>query len=119
MDPPRLLARLLTLATAALLIVPHFTVRSASPHIRPLSNTTWPGVKLGPLFDVAVSGDYAYAVMGENGMSIFRISDPANPMPVGGAATGGAAYKIRVVNKLAYVAAENGGLRVYDVQDPG
>jgi hypothetical protein len=62
---------------------------------------------------VVLSGDYAY-VAGE-GLQIFNISDPANPI-LTGSTNNGVAYCIAVSGHYAFLACS--GLRIYDISNP-
>jgi hypothetical protein len=52
------------------------------------------------------------------GLSIIDVTDPAAPVASGFAATPGSATDLAVTGEYAYVAAETGGLRVYDIAGP-
>jgi hypothetical protein len=67
--------------------------------------------------DVALKGDLAYLV-GEVGLRIINVSDPANPAEVGGIVTEGFPLAVAVSGNYAYVAALEGGLRIIDVSSP-
>jgi hypothetical protein len=56
----------------------------------------------GGVFDVAVSGNYAYVVA--DGLRIVSIGDPQNPSEVGYYATPGSSYGIAVSGNHVYVA---------------
>jgi hypothetical protein len=67
---------------------------------------------------VAVSGHYAYVAVGDAGLLVIDVSDPANPRRVGGYDTPGNALGVAVSGNYAYVADYNAGLQVLDVSDP-
>ncbi len=71
---------------------------------------------------VAISGDYAF-VADDDSLQVIDIWNPTNPLYfkcIGSApiASSGNAYDVSVAGDLAYVAAYDGGLQVFDVSDP-
>jgi hypothetical protein len=67
---------------------------------------------------VAVSGNHAYVTIRGYGLRVIDISDPGNPVQIGGCATSGAAYAVAVDGDYAYVADGLNGLRVIDISNP-
>jgi hypothetical protein len=65
--------------------------------------------------DVAISGNYAYVVVGDPGLQVIDVSNPANPRRVGGYFTGWA-VGVAVSDNYAYVAGV--GLQILDVSNP-
>ena len=78
----------------------------------------WPGYLRGPALSVAVAGSHAYVAGGVAGLQVFNISDPANPVRVGGLDTSGYAQGVAVAGSYAYVADGDAGLQVINVSDP-
>jgi hypothetical protein len=78
----------------------------------------WPGWQRGPACGVAVNGHYAYMALGNAGMAVIDVSNPAKPQRVGGCKTGGAAVGVAVSGNYVYVADGSAGLVVIDVSDP-
>ncbi|MBM3879681.1 MAG: hypothetical protein FJ387_08170 [Verrucomicrobia bacterium] len=76
----------------------------------------WQGYARGWAREVAVQGQYAYVAASEGGLIIIDVSDPANPVRVGG--TSGAASRVTVSGNYAYVAAYGLGLEVINVSNP-
>jgi hypothetical protein len=70
------------------------------------------------LYDLSVSGNYAYAAGGVNGLQVFSLADPYNPTIVGSLDTAGSAFGVAVSGNQAYLADYCYGLRVIDIQDP-
>jgi hypothetical protein len=70
--------------------------------------------------DVALAGDYAYAVSTENGggLHIIDVSDPAAPFQAGFYAMPEFAWDVATAGSYAYVANGDYGLRIVDVSDP-
>jgi len=71
--------------------------------------------------DVAVSGHYAFLANGNDGLRIYDVSNPTNPICVGhtnDVGRGGCAMGIALFGDYAYVANSNDGMRIYDVSDP-
>ncbi len=66
---------------------------------------------------VALSGDYAFIADGGQGLSIVRISDPANPVFVTSAKLSGFASGVVVRGSYAYLSAWD-SLQVFNVEDP-
>jgi hypothetical protein len=57
----------------------------------------------GPIFAIAVSGDYAYVADGYDGLRIVDISNPAAPAEIGFLDTPGLVGGVTVVGSRAYV----------------
>ncbi|MEJ2627839.1 MAG: hypothetical protein P8078_04720, partial [bacterium] len=68
-----------------------------------------------PLYNVVVSGNYAYVADGQSGLRIIDISTPATPFEVGHYNTNGTAYDVVYASDTVYVADGAGGLKVIDV----
>src|ERR1043166_252947 len=93
---------LLALATALLpgTMVPVF----AQPNQLQLTlRGSWPGYARGPALDVTVVSNRAYVAIGKEGLAIFDVSNPAQPMRLAGIATSGLARKVQVAGNYAYV----------------
>jgi hypothetical protein len=70
----------------------------------------------GSLYDVFVSGSYAYVV--NDDLHILEVSDPSNPVEVGGVYTQERdAWSVYVSDDHAYVAGAR-GFRMFNVSDP-
>ncbi|MDP6771015.1 MAG: hypothetical protein QF704_10000, partial [Anaerolineales bacterium] len=71
---------------------------------------------------VHVSGKYAYVVSDSTGddLEIFDVSDPTNPIKVGGVDAAASATNVYVSGKYAYVTslATDDDLEIFDVSDP-
>lgn len=76
---------------------------------------------------VQVAGNLAYLADGNAGLQVFDVSNPANPVRVGGHNTLGNtrndnpywyAQDVHLSANLAYVAAWEGGLQIFDVSHP-
>ncbi|MCU0785788.1 MAG: hypothetical protein MUF81_17440, partial [Verrucomicrobia bacterium] len=75
----------------------------------------------GALLGLAVSGHYAYAACGVEGLRIFDVATPTNIVNVGHIDDdGGAGYAwaVAVVGNYAYLANHADGVRIYDVSNP-
>ena len=70
------------------------------------------------LLSIAVDGDYAYAGQGSNGIVVYNVSDPANPVEVATQASTGSSNGTFVDGTTLYVASGNVGLRTFDITDP-
>ncbi len=44
---------------------------------------SWPGYGRGPVMDLALEGGYAYLALGEGGLQVLDVSNPAGPVRVG------------------------------------
>lgn len=66
-------------------------------------------------FDLAVTDNLAYVAMGEHGLRVLDVSDPAHPAELGASSSPAAA--VEVAGKYAYVAAPH-GLQILDVSEP-
>ena len=69
------------------------------------------------IYDIAISGDYAYLACGTGGLKIVNISNPASLTEAGSYDTPGTAVGIDVSAPYAVVADGTGGLRIIDVSD--
>jgi len=69
------------------------------------------------LWDIAVSGGYAYVAADESGLRVIDISTPSSPVEVGSVDAIGDAIGVAVSGNHAYVATST-GLRVIDVSTP-
>lgn len=74
----------------------------------------WP---YGPVYAVAVSGDYAYFGSGTV-LQVVDVSSPAAPQAVGEVVLPGVVQSVAVSEGYAYVADEYASLRVIDVSTP-
>jgi hypothetical protein len=68
-------------------------------------------------YGVTVVGGYVYVADGENGLYIYDVSDPTNPVQMGHVDTY-FADDVAVAGAYAYVADETAGLRIIDVSNP-
>jgi len=71
----------------------------------------------GNAYGVAVAGHFAYLANYNDGLRIYDISNPANPVSVGHINHGFAAG-VALAGNLACVADSADGLRIYDVSNP-
>ncbi|MFB3894946.1 MAG: M6 family metalloprotease domain-containing protein [bacterium] len=81
------------------------------------SNVKFLGRTDGKHKDIVISGTYAYVAEG-GGMSIYSISNPANPQMVGYVPLEEQAIGITVNGSYAYIADDLGGLCIIDISDP-
>jgi hypothetical protein len=72
----------------------------------------------GNVFEVFVSGSYAYVADIYKGLKIFDISDPTSPVEVGECYDGGKTYGVYVSGSYAYMASHDDGLEIIDISDP-
>lgn len=73
----------------------------------------------GAVYDVAVSGKYAYLADGRTGLRIVDVSDPANLIPVGTLRLPvGDAVKVVTAGGFAYVLDTGAKMRIVDVSNP-
>jgi hypothetical protein len=68
--------------------------------------------------DLRVAGNLAYIAADEFGLQIIDVSDPSDPVLVGGYDTIGNALAIHVAGDLAYVADRRAGLQMLQVMAP-
>jgi len=88
--------------------------------------TVLPGglVNIGQIDDggqarsVAVAGNYAYLANDDDGLRIYEISDPTNPLSIGHTNNGSFSRGVAVSGDYVYLANFSDGLRIYDVSDP-
>lgn len=71
----------------------------------------------GPSYSVAVLNGYAY-VTGNDGVSVFDITDPSRPRLVATLELADGAFGLKFVGTTAYVAGDEDGLIVADFSDP-
>ena len=67
---------------------------------------------------VCVDGNYAYIAAGVNGLHLFAISDPVNPVWVNRVDTPDEAYGVAVAGGYAYVADYKSRLQIIDIKPP-
>jgi len=72
----------------------------------------------GYSFDVVADGDFAYLIVGAQGLLVVDVSDPVDPVEVGSHSTRGYAQAISIDGDLAFVANRSDGLTILDVSDP-
>lgn len=72
---------------------------------------------IGPVMDVAVSGDHAYAI-GRGSLHALDISDRARPRRMGRLLGLGSVRQIEVQDGVAYVTSRQDGLHIVDVSNP-
>jgi hypothetical protein len=73
------------------------------------------------IYGLYVSGNYAYAALGNRYFGIYNISIPASPSFIGNCSIGGAtgnAFDVYVSGNYAYVAHDNVGLKIIDITTP-
>ena len=72
----------------------------------------------GESHDIAVSGNDAFVANGSDGLEVYDISNPANPVNIGHTNNGGCAFGVAFASNLVYVANLDDGLRIYKVSNP-
>jgi hypothetical protein len=75
------------------------------------------GLAYGVPHDVATDGGYAY-VAAQGALSVFDISNPANPIQVAVVDTPGSAEGVAISGSYLYIADWSAGLRIVDISDP-
>ena len=80
-------------------------------------DVTPPWLNFSP-YDVCVDGNYAYIAGGVNGLHIFDISDPSNPIWINQVDMPRYAYDVAVSGGYAYVADGTAGLQIIDIDPP-
>ena len=91
---------------------------AAPPRLEQMFSGQWPEYARGDATDVVVVGNRAYVAFGYGGLLILDISNPANPVRLGGCETGGYARSVAVSGTVAYVADDWKGLQIIDVSHP-
>lgn len=94
------------------------TAYGALSSVRPLPSAQWPGGPRGSLYDVAVSGHYAFVALGELGVGVIDISDPTAAKYVGGNSSIKNAYRLEIAGSRLYVAGRQTGFHIVDISDP-
>lgn len=69
------------------------------------------------VYDVFVSGDYAYVAGISSELQVLDVSDPVNPTPVGSYPTPGTASRIFVEGDYAYVGEGSSGLTIINLNN--
>lgn len=64
----------------------------------------------------AIEGNHLFSANWEKGLEIYDISDSINPKKVGRFDDGGAAYDVKVIGNIAYVADREHGLEIIELQ---
>ncbi len=67
---------------------------------------------------VAVLDDLAYVAAGDEGLRIYDLADPQNPVPISQCVLPGYAWDVVAAGDFAYVCTSHEGLRIVDVSDP-
>ncbi|MBD3353032.1 MAG: hypothetical protein GF364_16245 [Candidatus Lokiarchaeota archaeon] len=78
---------------------------------------SYTSISWGEVYDVDVSGDYAYITNQSDGIDILNISDPANPELMSSYDTYNEALTSYYQSDVLYVADEGGGLVIVNVTD--
>lgn len=82
----------------------------------PVLVSQWPAGNRGPVQAVQVNSNLAYCAIGEGGLAILDVSNPAKPSWVGDCDTPGLAVDIALDSEhYAFVADSSAGLRVFDL----
>jgi len=92
--------------------------QAASPSVELLQQSEWPGGPRGSVYDVVVSGQYAFVALGTSGLGVVDISDPTNAVYVGGRSNIGSCYRLAVQGNYLYVAGRQTGLHIVDISNP-
>lgn len=100
------------LILAAFLVIPN-SKSLAQFSLLKIANTNNGGLAAG----VAVLGNTVYLANGADGLRIYDVSNPANPVNVYHTNNGQFAYGVTIAGNYAYVA-QGTSLGVYDVTDP-
>lgn len=91
---------------------------------------SWPGHARGPAWDVALAGSYAYVALGDGGLLILDVSNPAHPTSAGQYHPSGRTERVQVVGTRAYLGTRThrgggcggegwrGQVLILDIQDP-
>jgi hypothetical protein len=99
----------------------YLTIFDVSNPLRPSKRDSfyydWSAYSKADALALAVVGDYAYVAQGM-GITIFDISQPSEISEIGAWQSDYSAQNLFVVDDYAYVAAEEGGLRILDVSTP-
>jgi len=72
----------------------------------------------GVVRSITPAGDRLYVALGEEGVQILDISDPANPVVAGGFTTNGQVTDVAVDGNYAYVTSIFDSFRIFDITDP-
>ena len=118
MKHPSIRSGLRTLLFALCLVAGSVATHAVQPSVQPVLPGKWPKWPQGGAYNVKVAGNHAYLAVGEGGIAAFDVSDPKNPVRVGGCDTPGIAYAVAVSGNYAYVADGTNGLQVIDVSNP-
>jgi hypothetical protein len=73
---------------------------------------------LGAAAGIHVVGNYAYVAERDAGLQVFDVSNPTNPVLIGGYNLIGYVFGVQVVGNYAYLANYSAGLRLLDVSNP-
>ncbi|HZQ46650.1 MAG TPA: hypothetical protein VFC07_06550, partial [Verrucomicrobiae bacterium] len=65
-----------------------------------------------------VSGNYVYLANNNDGLRVYDVSNPANPVNIGHINNGGFAYGLAVAGGYAFLANGSDGVRVYSISNP-
>ena len=91
---------------------------------------SWPGFTRGPALSVGLADHHAYVAIGEGGLAVLDVVDPAKPVRVGGYHPPGRTDLVRIAGRRVYLATSvhagggceqegwRGNLVILDVSDP-
>jgi hypothetical protein len=91
---------------------------------------SWPGFSRGPAMSLAVTNHHAFVAIGEGGLAVLDVTDPAKPVRVGAYRPPGRTERVRIMGQRAYLATSvhagggceqegwRGRLVILDVSDP-
>jgi hypothetical protein len=74
-------------------------------------------IYINDAYGIDVIDNYAFLAESNAGLTIYNISNPANPFLVGQKILPSSAKDVKVIGSLAYVADEYAGLRIIDISD--
>jgi hypothetical protein len=72
------------------------------------------GMALGSM----IAGDYLYVALWSGGLGIYDISEPSNPILVGGINPGGYITDVFILGNYAYLSARYGNIYIVDISTP-
>jgi hypothetical protein len=65
-----------------------------------------------------LSGNYLFLANGDDGLRVYDISNPANPVGAGHVNNGGSAVGLAISGQYVYLANSQDGVRIYDISSP-
>jgi hypothetical protein len=102
------------LLALTVIVLTNYQANSQGWNVEPMGSIGFADI----VYDVALSGNYAYLANNTMGLRVIDVSDPYNPVSVGWLDTPGYAMAVFKSGIYAYVASGSSGLCIVNVAEP-